>query len=75
MADDAVQLTAAEMDGVTAGAASGLVFNLIATGNALAASNIVANTSDTEIANIVVQLTSISQTLSFVGANGFSIAQ
>jgi hypothetical protein len=74
MADNAVELTADQMDGVTAGSASGLVFNLIATGNASALTNINATTSDTQVANIVVQLTNLSTTISFVGANGISQA-
>jgi hypothetical protein len=72
MAENAVELTAAEMDGVTAGAASGLTFNLIAIGGGSATTFIQAVTEDVELANVTVQLTSISQTGSGVAAAGFA---
>jgi len=72
MAEEAVELTAAEMDGVTAGASSGLIFNLLAVGNGSANTQIVAGVADVQLANVVIQLTSISQTSSTVQATGFA---
>jgi hypothetical protein len=65
-----LQLSGEQMDGVTAGSASGLQFNLIAIGDTVATTTIAATTSDIELANVVVQLTSISTTQSLVGAQG-----
>jgi len=83
VAGEAVELTAAEMDGVTAGGGAGIQFNLLAYGGSTATTQIAAAVSDTQLAVITsltlpdgtvvpFDLTGISVTTSAVSAAGIA---
>ena len=70
VAGEPVELTANQMDGVTAGAASGLEFSLNALGSSTALTQINAMSMDEVLGSTTVQLTTVTQTGSGVGASG-----